>query len=309
MAMDEVGLGKSLQRARQAAGITQQELCQRASLSYSTLAKIERGAIKSPSIFTIQRISQALGVDLNQLVGVVTNQPPTTNKQRSKTGVRFVYFDINGCLLRFFHKAFTKLSVETGVGAEAIEAAFWHYNDVVCRGEMTMEQFNKDFSDKINVPNIDWMPYYLDAVEPILEMQELVKWASENYYVGLLSNIMPGFIDALKERQLIPNITYDAIIDSSQVGAVKPEAKIYEVAQAKSGVAPQEILLVDDSRANLMAAEKMGWHVLWFDDYEPQESVPRIKLALEIESTQPVQPQPIEQPQPAPEYVVATNDL
>jgi FMN phosphatase YigB (HAD superfamily) len=45
-------------------------------------------------------------------------------------------------------------------------------------------------------------------------------------------------------------------------------------------------LLVDDSRANLMAAERMGWHVLWFDDYEPQESVPRIKEALEIEVTQ-----------------------
>ena len=286
MAMDEVGLGKSLQLARQAAGITQQELCQRAGLSYSTLAKIERGAIKSPSIFTIQRISQALGVDLNQLVGTPPKQPQIINRQRSKTGVRFVYFDINGCLLRFFHKAFTKLASRTGVGSEAIEAAFWHYNDEVCRGELSMDEFNTRFSEKINVPKIDWMEYYLDAVEPIPEMQELVRWAADNYYVGLLSNIIPGFIDALKQKQLIPNIAYNVIIDSSQAGAVKPEAKIYELAQAKSGVAPHEILLVDDSRANLMAAERMGWHVLWFDDYEPQESVPRIKEALEIEVTQ-----------------------
>jgi transcriptional regulator with XRE-family HTH domain len=47
--MDEVGLGKTLQAARQKAGLTQQELCNQAELSYSTLAKIERGAIKSPS--------------------------------------------------------------------------------------------------------------------------------------------------------------------------------------------------------------------------------------------------------------------
>ena len=287
--MDEVGLGKSLQRARQAAGITQQELCQRASLSYSTLAKIERGAIKSPSVFTIQRIAQALGMDLNQLIGAPSAKPSPNNKQRSKTGVRFVYFDINGCLLRFFHKGFTKLASHTGVGPEAIEAAFWHYNDVVCRGELTMDEFNKRFSEKINVPKIDWMEYYLEAVEPISEMQELVMWASNNYYVGLLSNIMPGFIDELKKRQLIPNISYNAIVDSSQVGAVKPEAKIYEVAQAKTGVSPNEILLVDDSRANLMAAEKMGWHVLWFDDYEPHESVPRIKDALEIDNSNSVQ--------------------
>jgi transcriptional regulator with XRE-family HTH domain len=46
--LDEKGLGKRLQAARQKAGLTQQTLCQKAGLSYSTLAKIERGAIKSP---------------------------------------------------------------------------------------------------------------------------------------------------------------------------------------------------------------------------------------------------------------------
>ena len=61
---DEERLGKRLQTARQAAGMTQQVLCQRANLSYSTLTKIERGAIKSPSIFTIQSIANVLGVSL-----------------------------------------------------------------------------------------------------------------------------------------------------------------------------------------------------------------------------------------------------
>ena len=45
--MNEVGLGKALQLARLSKGLTQQQLCQRADLSYSTLAKIERGAIKA----------------------------------------------------------------------------------------------------------------------------------------------------------------------------------------------------------------------------------------------------------------------
>ena len=45
--MNEKGLGHRLQQARQAAGLTQQALCQKAGLSYSTLTKIERGAIKS----------------------------------------------------------------------------------------------------------------------------------------------------------------------------------------------------------------------------------------------------------------------
>ena len=68
--MDEKGLGKRLQQMRQAANYTQQELCARANISYSTLAKIERGAIKAPSIFTVQGIAEALGVGLDQLLGV-----------------------------------------------------------------------------------------------------------------------------------------------------------------------------------------------------------------------------------------------
>jgi HAD superfamily hydrolase (TIGR01509 family) len=282
MAMDEVGLGKSLQRARQKAGMTQQELCQKAELSYSTLAKIERGAIKSPSIFTIQRISQALGVDLNELIGIVPTNTQIGDKKRSKTGVRFIYFDINGCIVRFYHKAFTKIASETGKGAEAIETAFWHYNDVACRGEMTLDEFNTVFSKKLDIPKIDWKKYYLEAVEPIPEMHELIKSVSQEFRVGLLSNIMGGLIDALKQAKFIPDVHYDVIIDSSEVGAVKPEAKIYEIAESKAGVASAEILLVDDSRSNLMAAEKMGWHVLWFDDYDPDESIPKIKQSLEF---------------------------
>jgi len=284
--MNEEDLGKSIQHARQSAGLTQQELCQKAELSYSTLAKIERGAIKSPSIFTIQRLAQVLGIDLNELVGNSGAHKQADNpKKRSKTGIRFVYFDVNGCLLKFFHKAFTKLSADTGLGSEAVESAFWHYNDAVCRGEITLDDFNNRFSEKLNIPKINWMDYYLDAVEPVVEMQEFVKWTADNYLVGLLSNIMPGFIDGLKQRQLIPDVHYDVIIDSSEVGALKPEAKIYEVAQERCGVPANEILLVDDSRTNLMAAEHMGWHVLWFDDFEAKESVERIRSSLEPEVT------------------------
>jgi transcriptional regulator with XRE-family HTH domain len=67
--VDEKSLGARLQLARQNAGLTQQVMCHKANLSYSTLAKIERGAIKSPSIFTIRSIAEVLGTSLDELVG------------------------------------------------------------------------------------------------------------------------------------------------------------------------------------------------------------------------------------------------
>ncbi len=279
--MDEVGLGRTLQEARQRAGLTQQDLCQRAKISYSTLAKIERGAIKSPSIFTIQSIADALGTSLDTLLGHAT-VTPSHSKVASKSGIRFVYFDINGCLVRFFHNAFTRLAADTGASSDAIESTYWHYNDQVCKGEISLEDFNHTLSEALQTPNLDWKKYYMAAIDPITEMKELAAWAADNYYVGLLSNIMPGFIDEMLKNGTIPDVDYTAVVDSSEVGAIKPEQRIYEIATAMANVQPHEILLVDDSRPNLMAAERMGWKVLWFDNYRPEESVDKIRSALQI---------------------------
>ena len=291
MGMDTVGtnvhnseqvLGKHLQEARQRAGLTQQDLCQKAHLSYSTLAKIERGAIKSPSIFTIQSIADALGLSLDALIGNSPALPHPSAKKTSRNGVSFVYFDINGCLVRFFHDAFTQLAADTGASPDVIETTFWHYNDAVCKGEMTLEDFNAALAEALQVPSVDWQQYYMDAVDPIPGMQELAGWAASNYQIGLLSNIMPGFIDAMLESGKLPTLNYSTIVDSSEVMAIKPEQKLFELAAGLAGVDPSEILLIDDDRANLMAAEKMGWKVLWFDDFRPEESVNRVKSALQF---------------------------
>jgi len=276
--MDEQGLAQRLQAARRKAGLTQQELCQKANLSYSTLAKIERGAIKSPSIFTIQNIAAAIGVSLDELLG--TSAPSA--KATSKSGVRFVYFDINGCLVRFFQGAFVQMAADLGVSADVIETAYWHFNDLACRGEIGVEDFNKGLAERIGVESVDWQKYYFNAIKPIDGMSELLEWVAGNYQIGLLSNIMPGFLSKMLIDKIIPSLKYDVIIDSSEVGLIKPDPAIYQLATERSGCEPAEILFVDDSRPNIMAAEKVGWHVLWFDGYDPAQSESRVRAALEL---------------------------
>lgn len=276
--MDERGLGKRLQAARQAAGLTQQQLCQQANLSFSTLTKIERGAIKAPSIFTIQAIAGAVGQSLDELVGSAT---PVRNLRKSKSGISFIYFDVNGCLVHYYQQAFSKIAQDFGTQLDVVETAFWHFNEEVCSGALSVSDFNKKFAQRIGAEKIDWIPYYLEAVEPITEMHELVGWAAENYKVGLMTNIMPTVLSALRQAGKIPNIRYDAIVDSSEVGLIKPNPQIYEIAQQRAGVDTEEILLIDDSRPNLTPAERLGWHVLSFDDANPEASADRARQTLE----------------------------
>jgi FMN phosphatase YigB (HAD superfamily) len=279
MAMDERGLGKLLQRARQAAGLTQQQLCHKANLSFSTLTKIERGAIKSPSIFTVQSIADALDLGLDELIG--RQSFGSRLKLKTKAGVSFVYFDVNGCLVHLYHQAFDKLAADTGTRPEAAESAYWHYNNQACRGDISMSDFNENLAARLGVAQVHWQDYYLEHVKPIKEMQELLIWAAERYRVGLLTNTMPGLLTSMKRSGILPDINYDVVIDSSEVGSLKPEAKIYEIAQSKTGLKNEEIVFIDNDRVNLMAAERFNWHVLSFDDVRPQEAVERARLALE----------------------------
>ncbi|HWB39316.1 MAG TPA: HAD-IA family hydrolase [Candidatus Saccharimonadales bacterium] len=279
--MDEKGLGKRLQEARQAAGLTQQQLCQKANLSFSTLTKIERGAIKSPSIFTVQAIAMALETGLDALMGMAATPVAGRNLLQTKSGVRFVYFDVNGCLVRFYQRAFARIAEETGSTADTVETAHWHYTDDACRGVMTLDDFNVAMAKRLGVESIDWATFYLDTAEAVPGMPELLAWAIERYKIGLLTNIMPGLLKGLQQHGKVPSLPYDAIINSSEVGTIKPEPKIFEIAEREAGVPPEQILLVDDTQGNLKVAEARGWKVLWFDYARPEESVENIRAALE----------------------------
>jgi len=276
---NEKWLGKRLQEVRKSMGFTQQSLCQKAGLSYSTLAKIERGAIKAPSIFTIQSIAVALGTTLDELMG--TPLPSESPRLVTQSGVRFVYFDINGCLIQAGQRALTHIARDVGLPVDVVETAYWRFNDDVCRGTMSMSDFNEAMAERLQLASFDWQKYYLDAVEIVEPMHELLRWAHERYQIGLLTNIMPGLLSAMKTRGLIPDLAYHAIIDSSEVGLIKPEPAIFDLATERAGVAASEILLIDDTHANLQAAERKGWHVLLFDGYRPHESVERAQKALE----------------------------
>ncbi|MEO6761197.1 MAG: HAD-IA family hydrolase [Candidatus Saccharimonadales bacterium] len=279
--MDEKRLGEVVQAARRKAGLTQQGLCQKSGLSYSTLAKIERGAIKSPSVFTIQRIAGTLGIGLDELLSALpSKEVPGQSKKVSKNGARFVYFDMNGCLVRFYNRAFTRLADQAGVSTDVVESVFWHYNDEVCRGDTTVDVLNTALAERLNVM-VDWQKYYLESVEATPGVAELVQWVAENYRLGLMTNTMPGLVSPMLDSGLLPKVTYDAIIDSSQVHALKPEIHMFEIAAERSGVAQSEILLIDDDRPNLIAAEKLGWRTTWFDAYQPEESIAKVREVLE----------------------------
>lgn len=55
-----------------------------------------------------------------------------------------------------------------------------------------------------------------------------------------------------------------SVVNSSQVGAAKPDPRIYRVAAERAEVDPSACLFVDDSEKNVTAARALGFRGVWF---------------------------------------------
>ena len=62
-------LAKHLKEYRKRKGWTQQKLAEKTGLSFNTITKIEQGIGDSPTLKTLLKLSEALEIGLDELVG------------------------------------------------------------------------------------------------------------------------------------------------------------------------------------------------------------------------------------------------
>ncbi|MBQ3574420.1 MAG: HAD-IA family hydrolase [Clostridia bacterium] len=96
-----------------------------------------------------------------------------------------------------------------------------------------------------------------DDVNPYLK-----KWHG-SIKTAMLSDAMPSFRDFTIDHG--SDIYFDEILLSTDIGATKPDAKMYETIRERLGAQPEECLFVDDKEINLIGAQKCGMHAVQMD--------------------------------------------
>jgi len=61
-------IGKNIKKYRLKMGLSQDKLAKLANVTYTTLVKIESGVNKNPTIKTLKKIADALGITVNDLI-------------------------------------------------------------------------------------------------------------------------------------------------------------------------------------------------------------------------------------------------
>jgi transcriptional regulator with XRE-family HTH domain len=80
MATEPLTFAERLRVHREAAGLSQEELAAKLSLSVSLIAKMEQGRRPNPTLSTLHALASALGVTVGDLAG----EPPESGKRSRK---------------------------------------------------------------------------------------------------------------------------------------------------------------------------------------------------------------------------------
>jgi putative hydrolase of the HAD superfamily len=191
----------------------------------------------------------------------------TTNKFSA------IVFDLGNVLIPFdYNIAIRKLNlVEQGLGDRFIEYYRSNYSihHDFERGNISDDKFVnqmlKVIDNKIDGETFKF--YYSDIFTVNEDVVSLLPQLKENYKLFLLSNT-----DSLHQKygwQKYEFLKYfDKLILSHEVGAVKPEEKIYRAVEAVSGFKSSEHFYVDDIKEYVEAAKNIGWTAVQFTGYE-----------------------------------------
>ena len=95
---------------------------------------------------------------------------------------------------------------------------------------------------------------------------EYIRSLHGKYKTGLISNAWSDLRDFITREKF--GDAFDDMIISAEVGAMKPEPKIFQIALERFGVKPKEAVFVDDFYINIEGCEKVGMKGIHFRDAE-----------------------------------------
>ena len=196
--------------------------------------------------------------------------------------IKLIYFDFGGVLVNIGDVLKT-VCKDFKLNSEEFKKFYADFDHDLAFGKISNDYFWKRCVEKFclkNAESYDFPKSWVSDYKIIKPINELIYSLEGKIEIGILSNVNPGVWEAALKDNWVPNIKYKNTFLSYKLGMVKPNPKIYELAQSQSQVKPEEILFVDDRAENLITPKEMGWKTVLFDQKMAKECVKKIKQVI-----------------------------
>lgn len=193
-----------------------------------------------------------------------------------------VFFDLGGVIVRTEYQAPRQhLAERLGMEYEDLVRAVFDSESArrATVGEISEDDHWKALARRFHRPATE-----IDALRSeffggdILdhELIEFIRSLRPRYKTGAISNAWDGLRKYMVDHGF--EDAFDNVTISAEVGAAKPQSRIFELALQAAGVEPGKAVFVDDFEENIEAARKMGMAVVHFRD--PAKAVAELEALL-----------------------------
>jgi len=185
-----------------------------------------------------------------------------------ETGIRLIISDFGGVICTFDYRIFcARLAHRIGRDAEEIYAAVYG-SDLHAQfeqGRLTGPEYHRRVMTlfRADVPYAEFFPMYGDIFTEIPGTCEMLRRLHTRYPLYLLSDTNEIHFGYVKETVEAVRL-FDQCIVSYEVGAMKPEPRIYQEALRRSGLPAGACVFIDDRAGNVEGARRVGMHAFQF---------------------------------------------
>ena len=149
---------------------------------------------------------------------------------------------------------------------EEIEAKVKDIHEKYYRGAVSAEEFWRHVADFFKLNGItarEVTSAYLSSHQLYPEILLLAKTLKPAYTTSLLSNLTKEMMEHIVETYQLTDVFHDLIF-SNNIGLLKPETAMFEMALKHNKAVPAETVFIDDSKKNVAAAQELGMHGILF---------------------------------------------
>jgi epoxide hydrolase-like predicted phosphatase len=186
--------------------------------------------------------------------------------------IRAVFFDLGGVIVRTeFQSPRQHLAERLNQEYEDLVRLVFESETsrMASLGKLSVEEHWAAVVEKLHLPVTESKAVYAEFFAGDFLDRELVAFIDSlrpAHKTGLITNAW-GDMRSYLGREKVTG-AFDVLIVSAEVGVLKPQPRIYELALAQAGVTAQEAIFVDDTAVNVEAAAKLGMTGILFKDRE-----------------------------------------
>ena len=185
-------------------------------------------------------------------------------------GPKAIAFDYGGVLAHFMdEETMCHMAGTAGLSTEAFVEPYWRLRPAFDNGDLGLSDYWNAVLDAggsaVDRMHAATVLAELDTIGWSRMNAAVIRWALEllaaGYRCFIVSNMSVSAYEVLIARRSWAR-HFEAHIISGQLGVNKPDRAIFAEAVARTRLAPGEVLFLDDSERNIVAAREFGMAAL-----------------------------------------------